>query len=243
MVSPTWDMGSNFIQKVNGEIIIANYVELICKVKVLNLLQILEPIQLFYMKGQRCVDNERVDNMLKLQQDEYQQKQFYGITTTLIIMGFCQQHVGAPVDANGRPMNKNEFGLVVLDGQHRMAVFRRLKMWHEETLSSTLTLIKICKFNTEFELLEYFQLINKNYVPVPMYNLDDQIRVVVDDVLNWFSKSFDAKFFRSPSGETLRPFLKMETIRDKLSNSLSLREIISDNGGEQDNCVTIVCDK
>lgn len=232
-----------FIQKVDGEIMISNNDEVIFKVKVLNLIQALEPIQYFYLSGQRSVDEDRVGKLFQSQLEEYQQKQHYGITMTMIVLGFCQHHVGDPIDDKCKLLNKNQHGLVVLDGQHRLAVLRRLKMCHENTLSKEVTLVKICRVSKEFDLREYFQVINKNYVPVPMYNLDDQIRGIVDDVLNWFKNSFDAKFFKSPSGETLRPFVKIETIRDKLSNSHSLHDLIIENEGEREKCVTIVCNK
>jgi hypothetical protein len=181
--------------------------------------------------------------LLESQIEEYQQKQHYGIATTMVSLGFCQQHVGEPINEQGKLMNKNQFGIVVLDGQHRLAVFRRLRKCHEETLSKEVTLVKICKLSKESDLHEYFQVINKNYVPVPMYNLDDQIKGVVDDVIEWFKHTFDSKFFKSPDGEAMRPFVKIETIRDKLSNSQSLHDLIMENGGDRDKCVDVVCNK
>ena len=232
-----------FIQKVKGEIIISNNNEIICKIKMEELIQALEPIQHFYLPGQRSVDEDRVEKLFKTQINEYQLQKHYGITTTMIILGHCPQHVGEPIDNNGKLMNKNQYGLVVLDGQHRLAIFRRLMTQNYETIANEITIVKIRKLPNESDLLGYFQIINKNYVPVPMYNLDDQIRSVVDNVLNWFKSSFDNKFFKAPDGETKRPFVKIETIRDKLSNSQRLHDIIVENGGDHDKCVVQVCNK
>ena len=230
-----------FIQQVGGEVVISTDSEVIFKVSVQRLLKSLEPIQHFYLAGQRSVDEDRVEKLMNSQLHEYEDKKHYGITTTMIILGFCRQHVGAPLDENCKPTNKNEFGLVVLDGQHRLSVFRRLRMFHEDTLTNEITLVKICKLKQESDLLEHFQTINKNYVPVPMYNLDDQIKGVVDGVINWLKKSFDAKFFRTPNGEASRPFIKLETVRDKLSNSQRLHDLIREKGGDIEKCISYVC--
>lgn len=232
-----------FIQQVGGEIMISTDAEIIFKVKVSALIRGLEPIHYFYLSGQRSVDDDRVDQLFESQIMEYQEKKHYGITTTMITLGYCYEHVGEPVNETGKLMNKNQYGLVVIDGQHRLSVFRRIKMCKEDSLLTEVTLVKICKLSKESDLLKYFQLINKNYVPVPIYNLDDQIKGVVDDVITWFKQTFDRKFFKSPDGETNRPFVKMGTIRDKLSNSHSLHDLLMESGNDRNKCVNCVCQK
>jgi hypothetical protein len=111
-----------FIQDVGGEIVISNNDEIIFKVAVQRLIRTLEPIQHFYLAGQRSIDEDRVEKLMQSQIQEYHEKQHYGITTTMIILGFCHQHVGSPVDENGCITYKNKYGLVVHDGQHRTSV-------------------------------------------------------------------------------------------------------------------------
>jgi len=223
-----------FINQLDGQIVISNEVEVVVITPVPNLLRLLTPIQDFYLVGQRSVDEDRVEEMYKYQAKEYQSTGHYSITSTMISLGYCS--------SQDKPK--------LLDGQHRAAVMRRLLKFFPETLSKEVTFVKILKADTETDLLEYFQTINRNYVPVPVYNLDETMRDVIDGVLKWFKKSFDASFFKTPpTGQVQRPFINLDgccknlNLRDWLSNNPRIQELIAIQNGAVEQSIQLICGK
>jgi hypothetical protein len=156
--------------------------------------------------------------MYESQIAEFSDKKYYPITATL---GYCSKHVGSREDY------KNEYGIVIEDGQHRRGVLNLIRKFHVDTLTKECTMVKIHTVEQESSLREHFEVINRNYVPVPMYHIDRTIRGVVDGILDWFKHTFDESFFRSPKGEALRPFLKLDSVKDQLSNNQRILDLES----------------
>lgn len=221
-----------FVDNLGGKVVVSNDNEIIILAPVLNLLRLITPIQNFYLPQQRSVDEDRVESMYLSQLKEYHIKGYYSITTTIISFGYCVGHETPKL----------------LDGQHRTALLRRVNQFFPKTLANEMTLVKIFKVEQESELVELFQTINKNYVPVPMYNTDDTIREVIDGVLNWFRMSFDGVFFKTPpTGKVQRPFINLDgsgnNLRDWLSNNQKIQDIITGQSGDVSKSVQMICEK
>lgn len=211
--------------------------EVILKVSVIKLVQCLKPLHDFYLCGQRSVDQQRVEKMYAYQKAEFEERGHYSITTTVITLGYCPQHIGSPADS------KNQYGIVIEDGQHRANLYDHIYHFTPDSLANEYTIVKIDKVEHEGVLREHFEIINRNYVPVSEYNLNNTIKAVIDGIISWFTSSFDPFYFRAPSGDVLRPFLKIESIRDKLANHPRLSDVIAGQEGNIEKSVEIICDK
>jgi hypothetical protein len=221
-----------FIVHMGGEIVVDNVSEVVVVVPVLDLIRILTPIQDFYLTGQRSIDEERVESMYMFQVNEYKTTGHYSIATTMISLGYCSTLHNPKV----------------LDGQHRLAVLRRVGKFYPNTLTNERTFIKIFKVESETDMLERFQIINRNYVPVPLYNLDENLKAIVDGVIRWFRLSFDLSFFRTPpTGEVLRPHINLDglgkNLRDWLSDNKRVQDLVAGQNVDISKSIQLICDK
>lgn len=221
-----------FIALLGGTTVINIGIELVIKTSVARLVRALEPRHEFILDGQRAVDNERVEIMYNSQRADYDRTNHYRISTTIISLGFCTTQ------------NKPK----ILDGQHRLAVLSRILHFHPETLVNEEIFVKILVTDSEMEQREHFQAINRNYVPVPLYNIDETTRSVVDGVLRWFKVSFDGFFFRtSETGDVNRPFINLDgcgkNLRDWLSDNQTVKNIIGEKNGDVETSIQTICGK
>ena len=221
-----------FIANVQATKIMDNPRETIIKVMVLNLLKTLSPIDVYTFKEQRDLNEERVKQITLQQEEEFKQYNYFGITSTLIVLGQCSQL-----------KNKDNIdGIVVIDGAHRLAVLRQLRHSSPAMLVNQEILVKIHKSETPTELREYFIRINKNTDPVPKYNLDDSIKTIVDHVAAWFTTTFDPSFFKT-SGRPQRPHVNLTLFKQDLSNARQLSDIIIKFEGDVKKTATYIVKK
>lgn len=227
-----------FLDVLGGNIIINNGTELIIKTFVLNLLSAIKPMRNFILNGQREVDEERVSELVASQRHEQEIKGHYGISSTIITLGYCPEQLVLPP-----PDGKNEYGITILDGQHRAKCFITLYNTAEtrNTLLGVETLVKICIVDHQTDLIRQFKTININSVPVSMYNLNDEIKKTVDGVICWLKNSFDKSFFTEKGA--MRPHINTHDITKKLSESKTVQELITLHAGNTSECIKIICQK
>lgn len=191
--------------------------EVLIKTMVQSLIGALTPIDAFYMSelNQRSLDEERVSRLIESQKEEYRHSGSYPITMTIITLGCCPQLI----------TDNNPCGLVVVDGQHRLACLRHINQFTPLNLFNLEIMVKIYYSEHRSDLREYFININKNHVPVSDYNLDNQLKTVIDGIVEWFAKTYDPMFFRS-SDHSNRPFMTTKNLREHLALSALLKDIV-----------------
>lgn len=223
-----------FIDQLKGRIIMFRKNETVIVTCVTHLLDVMKPLHVYYLPKhrQRDVDGIRVEQMTKLQEQEYFNNGHCGITSTMIILGQCDQF----------RTESNQYGIVIVDGQHRLNSLEFIRNRGSNILLNEEIIVKIHYSVHSSEIDEYFQVINKNWIPVPMYNLDDHMRQVVDKIVEWFRKSFDNKCFTSAVGGGQRPHLNLEHVKIHLSNSVEIKEIVGEND-DMDRIADEICDK
>jgi hypothetical protein len=206
--------------------------EVIIKTIVTALLDALTPIDAFYMSdlNQRSIDEERVAQLIKSQNEAYSNSSEYPITMTIITLGCCPQLV-TPI---------NHCGLVVVDGQHRMACLRHINQFTPLNLFNHEIMVKVYHSEHRSDLREYFININRNHVPVSDYNLDNQLKMVIDAVINWFIKTYDPCFFRT-SDHSNRPFMTIKNLREHLALSALLKDVVCRSDLNTDQKVKETC--
>lgn len=226
-----------FIGDAKNLILLSHKNEILIKTYVTKLINVLTPIHQFYLPYQRQIDEHRVAQIKDAQEREYAESNAYSITTTIITLGFCAKMI----------KDDNPYGIGIVDGQHRMAVLRELQRFRPESLINEEIIVKIYNSPDSGKLYDYFVAINKNWEPVPLYNLNVQIRTVVDIVIHWMETTYDSYYFkdiRAPhEGETHRPFMKLASIRDALSNCSLLSDIVNENADDTDKIGAIIIEK
>ena len=233
----------DFIEKVGATIIntYAGYTKIL--VPVVNLTEVVTTTEAFFLPGQREIDDERVQRMVEEQQATYSAENGYEIVTSEIILGQCSKLVS----------DLNPYGLVIQDGQHRVACLELLCLHNRERFVFPVSLwetgpeqmvkmtLKIKSAENLPKLKEYFRRVNRNTIPVAQYNLDDRIATIVDGVVGWMTGKYNEYFRKSKSPH--RPHLNEITLRDKLSDSLQLKNYLQEASSiEFDNiCIEQIC--
>ena len=167
------------------ELVMESPKEIIYKVRIGYLVSFLTPMHAFYLKNNRQLDMDRVVKMSDAHKASYMKSGHCPIQFTLIKLG---QHADFINDHNSH-------GLVIVDGQHRLAVLESLMQQNPDILSGKFLLVSVYRGQTRQDILDYFRDVNNNWEPVPMLNLDDGINVVVKNVGEWFLTHFSKKMF------------------------------------------------
>lgn len=222
-----------FLQSTCGNVVIYNGNEILVKLLVLNFLEATTPLNEFLMDNvQRKIDWVRVDKMSHIQEEEFKNRGRFGIASTIITCGKC--------DALITP--NNPFGLKIIDGQHRRGVWEHINKFDHNQLINIEIIIKISTYDNYDKMVEDFQIINDNWVPVSKYYLKHCIREIVDGVLEWFIKTYEKSFFKK-SDKPIRPHLSKEEIKNKLSNSERVNDIIEASNGNIQISIQNICSR
>jgi|UniRef100_A0A6C0BMK4 hypothetical protein len=225
---------NQLIQALKGQLVLNYGHETIVKTYATQVITYLSPVHLFSLPYQRPIDNDRVDTIRKAQLETYEHEQCYPITTTTIVLGCCPQLV----------TKDNPCGTVVIDGQHRLAVLREIAQFKRETLINTDLLVKIYHSDHASEIHDYFVTINKHWEPVPLYNLDDKIKMIVDQVIAHLERQYNPFFFRKENLKTdVRPFIVIPHLKIQLSNNQRIKDLIDQLSGDIAKCVSTICKK
>jgi hypothetical protein len=202
--------------------------EVILRIHVAKLIQLLSPSHNFYLNGQRQVDLERVGNLYKEQTHDFMTTKTFSIINAPIVLGHC----------HSKMTPDNPYGLAIVDGQHRLDVIKELygDEKYRQDLQQVLCLVRIKKASTESELQQFFVTINKNWEPVPQYHLDVRMGFVIDGVLDMLRKNYPAHI---TTANVQRPQINLVSLKAQLSKSDKLREIINENENAEQ-CLSIV---
>lgn len=222
-----------FIQAIGGNVMLHNGNEMLVKMFVTSFLEITTPLNEFLMDNvQRKIDWERVDKMKDTQVEEFKTRGRFGIATTIITCGKCNDLI----------TKNNPFGLKIIDGQHRRGVWEHINKFDHNQLINLEIIVKISTYDSYDKMIEDFQLINDNWIPVSKYYLKHCIRDVVDGVLIWFKETYDKSLFKN-SNNPYRPNLSIEEIKNKLSNSEHVNDIIMSSNGNIQMSIQTICSK
>jgi hypothetical protein len=221
------------VQMFGGKVILRNGNEIIISAYVTNFLDIVKTSEDFLMDNvQRKIDYERVEKMCGIQEKEFQQRGRYGIALTLITLGQCSALIS----------KNNLFGLKITDGQHRVCVWESLRKYQKETLISLEIMFKICRYEHYTQMIDDFQIINDQWVPVSQYYLKVKIRDVADGVIAWISETVDQSLIK-PSKNALQPHLNLDRIREHMSSNVRVSDKINQFGGDTGKTVRFICNK
>lgn len=222
-----------FLQSIGGNVVLQNGNEMLIKMFVTNFLETTTPLDEFLMDNvQRKIDWVRVDKMTHIQEEEFKNRGRFGIATTIITCGKCDELI----------TKNNPFGLKIIDGQHRRGVWEHINKFDHNQLINLEIIVKISTYESYDKMIEDFQLINDNWIPVSQYYLKHCIREAVDNVLVWFQKTYDKSLFKK-SDNPYRPNLSIEEIKNKLSDSKCVNDIILYSNGNIQMSTQIICSK
>jgi hypothetical protein len=125
----------------------------------------------------------------------------------------------------------NQHGIVLIDGQHRIAVIDLLLNCAPETVVGQHIVVSVYTGKTRQEIVDYFRDVNDNWEPVPPLNLDEGVNLVVKRVGDWLTQTFSKTMF-SESVRCHRPHLYMKGelgLLCELSKNRRIRRLVDDN--------------
>ena len=225
--------GKTLLQSMGGTVVLHNGDECVIRTYVTNFLAATTPLPAFLMDNvQRKIDWERVDKMFHLQEAEFEKRKRFGIASTMITLGHCKE-LKSPT---------NPFGLKFIDGQHRRGVWENLQKFHKEKLICVEILIKICVYENYTHMIEDFQVINDNWIPVSQYYLKSRTKEVVDGVILWINRTLDHSLFR-PAANPQRPHLNWDRIKEKLADHSRISDLILECDGNTEKSIRLICQK
>lgn len=174
---------------------------------VTEVLTILKPsISSCLYKNNRPIDETRVENMYQKQLELYKMNGEYGYNGTPLHIAMLSNQV------------------YILDGQHRLSMLERLQRFRSGTLTNdfmAILYVHTCK--SEDDMKRKFLEINDNFEPVPRLYKDDDLKFIVNDVIDHIKSNYSAKSF-SKSRNCRRPFTNLSVLAEKLSMCDNVRE-------------------
>lgn len=233
--------------ELDGNLIKSTKIHDIFTVPLNNLLEFLTPVTQFYLEEgtteecqtigqqtikQRHIVEERIQKMKQILVDQYQQTGDFGLEYTTIRLGMCRTFI----------TQYNKYGIVIIDGQHRLAVCRELIHSHPQMLENATIFIILTKAESEQTLRSEYVQINDNYTPVPEYYLNDITQQIIDEIAKWFSQRYDKAMFSS-STKPQRPHINLNVMKLHLSNNEHIKQVVKSFAGDVKQSTKMICDK
>jgi hypothetical protein len=188
---------------------------------------------LLALRCQRAVDPERVTQLYNRQMDEHAQYGDFGILNAPVVLGHCAelQH----------PMT-NHYGITIIDGQHRIEVLKEIRAKNPHMLYGYRTVIRVFLATSVGDLEDYFREINRNWVPVPLYNLTPVIQGAVDRIIGWMIEKYGGCYF-TESRVAKRPQILLGQLREKLGENVLLHKVLDTYRLNPSAAIEYICHK
>lgn len=221
-----------FIRDVGGQITSKSRRHIVFATSASHLLKIMSPYTSYMVPFQRDPDSKRMHELYCNQLDEYKQYGEIGISTSMIALGYCPELV------NTATFKGNKYGIGIIDGQHRIGALAMFSTHHPASLKETTVHISLFIASSMDNLRYKFVEINKNYVPVSVYHLEDDIKSITDSVVEWMKREYDSVFFKDGDTTTTnRPFLKSSLIREKMASHPDMKQLLNHHDGAKDHII------
>jgi hypothetical protein len=179
-----------------------------------TLLSCLNPCDRFFPFFQRDIDHARIDQLVEEQEAEFKTCGGYGITSGVIVLGHCD----SPLQENKYGFTANEYGLWIVDGQHRLEVLQVLKCIKNADLTGVTISVRIYKAASPEDLKAYYIKINKTMAPHSPYELIEKVTKVIDLVKKGYEDYYN-KWFFSTSERAPRPKQSMARLKKELTSA------------------------